>query len=81
MIERGIWSEIGTGVKYPGPKFGDVVKCKKYEILKEGKWYILIVGFNGYFREDHFAPVISDDQLEEMLNDIDELIIKTHGTW
>lgn len=79
MVTDGTWSEVGTGVKFPGPKFGDIVKVKRYEKIVKSKWYISLIGFSSLFQENAFAPVISDDKLEEMLNDIDELIIKDHG--
>lgn len=62
-----------------GPKFGEIVKCKEYVKAKNNIWYIRISGYEGAFDETDFAPVISDDQLEEMLNEVDELMIREHG--
>lgn len=60
-----------------GPDFGEIVRCESYHpICIKGQWHIHISGYEGYFEEKWFAPVLGDDQLEEMLNDIPELMIK-----
>jgi len=75
------WVNLSTNAIRPGPKFGEIVKCVNYVHVRDGKWFIQVTGYSENYAEEWFAPVISDDKLEEMLNDIDELIIKTHGTF
>lgn len=69
---------VTTEERHPskGPKNGEIVKCVEYIEVFKNTWYIKISGYLGRFKENDFSPVISDDQLEEMLNGIDELIIK-----
>lgn len=70
------WANLDTNELLPGPKFGEIVRCLSYNHCKKGVWFIKVTKYEGNFDENCFAPVISDDQLEEMLNEIDELAIK-----
>jgi hypothetical protein len=71
--------EFQSNVNHLCPKRGEIVEVIEYLKIIEGEWYIRIAGYaHKSFNENCFAPVITDDQLEEMLNDIDELIVKEH---
>lgn len=62
-----------------GPKFGEIVKCVEYVHYRKGEWYIQISGYYHNYAEGWFAPVITDKQLEEMLQEVEITI--THGTF
>ncbi len=79
-VVEGNWCLTGTHTRYPGPKMGEVVKVKRYGEFYKGNWYIAITGYTDTFKECCFAPVITDSQLEEMLQEVDQLIV-THGTF
>ena len=72
------WAEHISKKPALGPKFGQIVRVRRYEQLHKGRWYISIGGYTNFYDELEFAPVISDDELEEMLNEVDELVIKHH---
>lgn len=74
------WSIKGTHVLQPGPKFGEIVKVIRYARVSEGQWYIQITSYGNYFDESQFAPVITNKQLEEMLQEVGQLTI-AHGTF
>lgn len=78
-ISSPTWAEQITRKPAAGPKFGEVVRVKGYVELHNNQWYIAITGYKDFYNEKEFAPVISDDQLEEMLNGIDELMIVQKG--
>ena len=74
------WIRKDTNEIMPGPKFGEVVKVVKYSHLSDDGWYIEIMNYRYAFKESEFAPVISSNQLEEMLQEVGELTI-AHGTF
>lgn len=76
---KPIWWNPDTQCLGVGPAFGEVVTVEYYAHVLRGKWYIKIRGYNhDFFDETCFAPVISDDELEDIMNDIDELVIRKH---
>lgn len=68
------WVFSQTKQKAAGPKFGEIVRCLKYDNFTDGNWFIKISGYGEYtFREECFAQVISDGELAEMLKGVEEL--------
>lgn len=72
------WVKTTDNSSVSGPNFGEIVRVIKYSHYEKGVWYIQITGHDGAFDEQWFAPVISDDELESMLNEIGELTLKRH---
>lgn len=66
------------GQEIAGPKFNEIVRVRQYDKFHEGNWYIQVSDYPHSYLEKSFAPVISDDKLEEMVNAIDQLTMG-HG--
>jgi len=69
---------IFNGLEAPAPKLSEIVKVVRYDVFYEGNWYITVSGYKDQYVEKMFAPVISDDDLESELNQIDGLIIRNN---
>ena len=63
------WVHSNDKTKAVGPRFGQVVKVVRYNNLDRGVWYINITGFTNPYNEDIFAPLITDGELQELLEE------------
>ena len=73
-INDGKWVN-DLGKQFIGPDFSEVVKVRCYDLYHQGRWYIKLEEYPHSYSEREFAPVMTDDQLEEQVNAIDELIV------
>lgn len=78
-INDGRWINE-DGKQFIGPAFSEVVRVREYDRFCKGRWYIKLEEYPHSYSEREFAPVMTDDQLEEQVNAIDELIV-TKGGW
>lgn len=70
------WTHLWTGHKLSvGPKFGEIVLVCKYISFQEGNWYISVNEYNEAFRESDFEPVLSNNQLEDALGELNRIVM------